>query len=223
MRHSIALLTSVALAVFFVLLQIKLPSPTGAVAEEQHNVSLGLNQEVDNFFGTNGVLFPRGNCGDVISDFYSYYAFMPAMTEGFATEGADKVATINFMMDRVRYVGTMDLFKGQFLSAGDENAQIGVKMESITRIPKGSRRNFFDFNIYGITDGTFVVTRGTFSTPSLDCEFKTASGLAICNCQAHSIRDISGGKFPVALQSAGLPAAATFVNRDGTRWTQRND
>ena len=46
----------------------------------------------------------------------------------------------------------------------------------------------------------FYVQRGRFATPSLDCDFVTQDGIAVCDCKVHSIRDIAVAGIPNPLR-----------------------
>lgn len=221
MRNEL-LLVAIGLVVFFVLLNLAPgESFTGAATAETNDYAYTLNHVVTKFFGITSIIFPE-DCGSVAQELYESVAFEPIPElAGFSTVGPDRAATLNFVVDPLRSLGTLDLYKGDILASGqDFDSKISIRTEAAARVPKGIRVNFFTLNLYGVSEGLFVVKRGSFSTPSLACEFNVVNGANICNCNPHSIRDIGGTDFPLALRSAGLPAAITFVERSGSRWNE---
>lgn len=157
--------------------------------------------KVHDFFGVNGIVFPAQDCGDIAQGLYENIAGMAAddMT-GFATSGPNRAATINFILDRIRLMGTLDLVKGSIVNDPQADSMISINTEAIARTPKEIRKTFFNMDLYGVTDQYFYVLHGRFSTPSLDCSFINQDGGAVCDCKVHSIRDIAVAGIPNPLR-----------------------
>jgi len=201
MTHQLLVFITFFLVIFFALLNIHVPlshSPTGAVVNDDasdttnHAYALALDGVVSAFFNTQTIAFPQGDCGDVARDLYNTIAFTSVDTSsGFVTRGPDRVATLNFVTDRTARYGTLDLVNGPSL-IGDEGTTsfLSINTETIVRVPKEVRTTYFSLDLYGTTNTQFHVTRGKFSTPSLDCSFVSTGDIALCNCKAHSITGI---------------------------------
>lgn len=157
--------------------------------------------KVHEFFEVNGVIFPAQDCGDIARGLYENIADVAADDMvGFTTQGMNKAATINFVLDRIRLMGTLDLIKGTVIDDPYADSMISINSEAIARTPKEVRKTFFNMDLYGVTDRFFYVYRGRFSTPSLDCSFVNHEGKAVCDCKVHSIRDIAVAGIPNPLR-----------------------
>jgi len=178
--------------VFFIFL-VKIPSPTGKVIEETGNYAELLNHHVTDFFQIGGVMFPLDNCGAVAKQIYEDIAFVIVdTTTGFSTSGVERLASLNFVIDRTERYGTIDMAKGRTLvGKNGVDSMIALNVEAIVRVPKNSRSNFVAMELYGNSDGIFTVEHGAFSTASLDCTFVVSNGRTVCDCKTHPIQDIS--------------------------------
>ncbi len=185
------------LVAFFTLLQIEMPensTPTGAsITEETDNAyAVELHNIIISFFGINGIDFPDGKCGDVAQELYANIAFTSLdTTAGYGTTGDDRIATLNFVVDRTEKYGTVDMAKGsEIIGDGPTDSFISINSEAIVRVPKEGRTTYFSMNLYGTSQGNFIVNHGSFSTPSVDCTFITRNREAICECISHPITGI---------------------------------
>ncbi len=210
MKHQILLYLSVGVMFFFALLNVELPHGngiTGAATEEaeQKTYAFSLSTLISRFFNVEDVIFPVGSCSDIASDIYSSIAYKPVdTTVGFSTNGKERLATINFIIDRQVYMGTMDLISSPSL-LGKENADgmISFNTEAAIHLPHDERTTYFVMDLYGNTRGMFVVNRGRFSTPSADCAFVVNNGKALCDCKTHTISGIKIGGITAFLPSDG--------------------
>ena len=191
MKHQLLVFGSIGLVVFFALLNVDVPSLTGRFVEEsQVEVrSITLNDIAKDFFGVRFIDFPSGDCGDVAASLYDNVFLRPVDdTAGFVTSGYDRLASINFVIDRNERLGTLDMMTQ---SNGGENAVLNVNTEAVVVIPKQTRSTFMVMDLYGSLSDRFYVTRGRFSIPSLDCTFVTRNDQTVCDCKVHSISGIS--------------------------------
>lgn len=173
----------------------------GAVIGDGEISASAPADKVHEFFGIQRVVFPEYGCGDIARGLYENIAYKSANEMvGFATNGPTRAATINFVLDRIRQYGTIDMIKGKSLIGGFEDSMISINTEAIVRTPKANRNTFFNMDLYGITNQNFYVQKGRFSTPSLDCTFTNQDGQAICDCKVHSIRDIAVAGIPNPLR-----------------------
>ena len=194
MKHQLLIFASIGIIVFFALLNIDIPalsghSLTGQVVEEPESYPVTLNDVVKDFFVVSYVDFPSGGCGDVAASLYENI-FMRSLdaTTGFATTGVDRLATINFVIDRTERLGTLDMMTKY---SDVENAVLNVNAEAVVNVPKQTRSTFAVMDLYGTHTDRFYVTRGRFSIPSLECTFITRNDQTICDCQVHSITGIA--------------------------------
>jgi len=188
------------------------PSLTGGVVIDQSGPlstrAVPLSERVDTFFGTTQVLFPNHACARVAERMYvDITSRPPDVTNGFQTEGAERVSTTNFVTDRYRRYGTIDLVHGESLLEGkDADSAISLNIETSVQVPKAARANYFSMDMYGfITQRNFIVTKARYSTPSLDCAFLTYNGDVECDCNHHAIANIK-----VAGITAVIPAKDHF-------------
>jgi len=157
---------------------------------------------VNSFFGVSEVVFPAGSCGEIARELYENTAKKPANEiVGFETKGPSKAATINFVLDRIRHFGTLDMIKGKAL-INDQfaDSMISINTEAVVRTPKETRKTFYNMDLYGTANQFFYVHHGRFAMPSLDCKFINQEGYAICDCKVHSIRDIAVAGIPNPLR-----------------------
>jgi len=197
MRHQLLLLLSVGLVIFFALMNVDAPSITGAflVKETETTYAVKLHHIVNKFFGVAGLQFPAGSCGDIAEQLYANIAAQGLdETSGTITSGNSKLATISFDIDQIDTFGTLDMVKGPVLMDGNpEDSFISISAESIVRVPKEIKTTYYFLDIYGMSDGLFHVTHGSFSTPSVDCTFKSQAGQAVCDCNVHRVSGIRTG------------------------------
>jgi hypothetical protein len=159
------------------------------------------SDKVHEFFNVEGVMFPSYDCGEIALGLYQNIADKAADDmAGFMTQGANRAATINFILDRIRLVGTIDMVKGNIVTDPLTDSLISINSEAVVRTPKDTRKTFFNMDLYGVTNQFFYVQHGRFSTPSLDCDFVNQDGVAICDCKVHSIRDIAVAGIPNPLR-----------------------
>jgi len=194
MKHQLLIFASIGLVVFFALLNIDFPalhSPTGNVVDEPEIYAMTLDDIASRFFNIAYIDFPAGGCGEVASDLYNLVFLQPLdATAGFSTSGNDRLATINFVIGRTEHVGTLDMMN-KAPGTGD-NAVLNLNAEAVVNIPKQSRSTFLVMDLHGITgEGKFYVTKGRFSTPSIDCSFITRTDQTVCDCKVHSITGIA--------------------------------
>jgi len=195
MKHQLLLFFSVGIVLFFFLVSIDgKPSITGAATADEKGTSRAfvLNDFVKNFFGDIDIDFPDGGCGDIAQELYSTVAFSELDdTSGYSTTGRSRIATMNFVTGRTAKYGTLDMAKGSdVINDGMTDSFISLNSETIVRVPKEVRTTYFAMDLYGFSNNEFVVTHGTFSTPSVDCSFVTRNRMAICDCVSHTIRGI---------------------------------
>jgi len=193
MRHQLLLLLSVGLVIFFALMNVDAPSLTGAaVTEERESYAMVLHDIITSFFENTDINFPDGECGDIAQELYGNIAYTPLdTTAGYATTRDHRIATLNFVTDRTAKYGTVDMARGpEIIDDGITDSFISINTETIVRVPKEIRTTFFSMDLYGMANGEFVVTHGSFSTPSVDCTFVTRNHLAVCDCVSHPITGI---------------------------------
>ncbi len=192
MRHPVLLTLSFFLIAFFTLLQLnidyRLASPTGAVVaeEEKTHYAYTLDHVINRFLRTAAVYFPRGECGDTAQALYESLALQPLeVTSGYQTTQEGRVAALNFGMDRT--IGSLDMITGETLNQNNpEDTFVSINSHSTIRMPPGvARLTGLRMNLYGTNNGLFIVERGTFSTPALECSFTTEDGNANCSCNVY--------------------------------------
>ena len=146
-----------------------------------------LNDVVTSFFNVDGVRFPSGSCGDIMSQFYADIGFTPLDTNtGFRTAGENRLATINFVIDRTARMGTVDMGTGRMLTDGAAaDGFLNLDVSAIVRVPKALRVTTVQLHAYGTLRKSFTLTHGTFTTPSVDCTFTSRDGNAVCSCASH--------------------------------------
>jgi len=195
MKHELLVFFSIGIIFFFVLLNADFPrgSITGAATQETTEFyAHTLNHLVTEFFRDADIDFPDGGCGDIAQELYGNIAYTPLdASAGYGTTGVDRISTMNFVIDRTTRYGTLDMAKGRGV-INDEmtDSFISINTETIVRVPKEVRTTYFAMDLYGMSDGNFIVMHGSFSTPSVDCTFITRNGKAICDCASHPISGI---------------------------------
>lgn len=198
MKNYILLYMSIGIVLFFALLNVQLPSLTGGAiitqytTEEQEVAAYRLHDKVKDFFQIQGIQFPEGPCSLIAQQMYEDIALKSLdVSSGFANTANERIASMNFVIDRLRRYGTIDMIKGEtLLSNYDVNSMISLNMESIVTVPKEDRTNFYSMDLLGNTADKFYITKGRFSTPSFDCAFVQYNGDVACDCDAHPIRGI---------------------------------
>lgn len=182
------------------LLVIKTPALTGAAVqetEERKTYAHTLNDRITRFFGVYAIDFPRGTCTSILEELFTDIVFdITEVTRGYSTTGKERIATLNFGIQQSETLGTIDMIKGASLT-GDEKTEgyITMTSQSYIRVPKKQRLTFFSIGILGTLDQLFRVTKGSFSTPALDCTFTTNDGVADCSCSMHPIKGELMGVF----------------------------
>lgn len=185
MKHQLYIYITIFLVMFFAILSVQNPEYTGAAAaDDSQTYAYTLDHIINNNLGTYEVRFPTGACADTLEQLYQMTAGKPLeVTAGYSTKGNDKVASLTFGMDRS--LGSLDIVKGGITGLSEETL-VSIETHTTVRMPPGVvRLTSLNMNLYGYTRGEFFVTRGTFSTPSLNCEFTSQEGKAICDCRAH--------------------------------------
>ncbi len=208
------LIAALLLIKSFILLIIVLNGTSitgGAVIGSAKTYAHTPADRINTFFDIAGVVFPAGDCGEVARGLYESTVNKPANEMvGFGTEGPNKAATVNFVLDRIRHFGTVDMIKGRVLINDPvSDSMITVNSEAIVRTPKETRKTFYNLDLYGVTNQFFYVQRGRFAMPSLDCTFFNKEGRAVCDCETHSIRDIAvaGIPNPLRVELENVPLA----------------
>ncbi len=172
---------------------INIPSLTGLAVretEERQTYAHTLNDRITRFFGVYAIDFPRGTCTSIVEELFNDLAYrITEITSGYKTTGKERLATINFGVESTESLGTVDLVKGaSLINKENTDSYISMHTETVIRLPKKERLTFFAFDLYGTTDVLFKVTKGRFSTPSVDCEFTAQNGIAECDCQTHPLK-----------------------------------
>ncbi len=199
MKHQILLLLSVGIIFFFILLSIDMPGNniTGAalIKETETTYAIAMRHIVNKFFDIQGVQFPTGSCAEIARDLYVRVVSTSLdETSGFITDGPNKLATIGFDIEQLDIFGTVDMVKGPLIMDGEEaDSLITISAEAIIRVPKEIKTTYFFLDLYGESEETFQVKRGSFSTPSVDCSFITRDGEAICDCDVHRVSGVRTG------------------------------
>jgi len=198
--HHLLFYSVAACFLFFALLHVEIPGPTGGAIvqtytnheHESDTYAELLHDHVKEFFGIAGVYFPNDACGGIARSMYEEITFRPVdVTTGFESQGQERIATKNFVIDRLRRYGTIDMAHGaSILEEFDADSMISLNAEAIVAVPKEDRANFFSMDLFGFIDGDFYVQKGRFSTPSMDCAFVRYNGDVACDCDAHPIRGI---------------------------------
>jgi hypothetical protein len=168
-----------------------LDAPTGLSITDVS--AKNLDNVVTEFFEIDSIVFPNGQCGILAESIYEDISTAPLdVSAGFDTEGYERIASLNFVTDRTRRFGTVDLIKGPTILARDDaDAFIATSTSAIVNVPKRSRVNFLNLDLYGYTiDGYFWVNKGRFSMPSTECIFVVNEGTAFCECDSHSITNM---------------------------------
>ncbi len=198
MRHQLLILLSVGIVLFFFFINIgEKPSITGAslMEETERTYAVRLHHIANDFFEIDGLQFPEGGCGEIAQQLYSHIVSSSVdETSGFYTSGKSRLATLGFDMDQKDTFGTLDMIKGPVLMNGKpDDSFISISAEAIVRIPKEIKTTYYFMDLYGTSDGVFVVNRGSFSTPTADCSFVVNDGMADCKCNVHRVSGIRTG------------------------------
>lgn len=198
MKHQLLVFLSIGMLLFFFLINIgEKPSITGAslIEETERTYAIKLHHIANDFFGISGLQFPGGGCGEIAQQLYSQIvSYSLDETSGFSTSGENRLATIGFDMDQKETFGTLDMIKGSVLMNNNpEDSFISISAEAIVRIPKEIKTTYYFMDLYGTSDGVFVVNRGSFSTPTADCSFVVKEGMADCKCNVHRVSGIRTG------------------------------
>ncbi|MBI4145964.1 hypothetical protein HY489_01355 [Candidatus Woesearchaeota archaeon] len=190
MRHQLIIFLSAFIIILFTLanLDVSFKGATGAAVEETYAYTLDhlvhdFFETADDFFETAEIQFPAGTCGMLARELYQNMASQDLeVTSGYGTKAKERVATINFGMERS--IGTLDMVKGRtFFQEQAADSMIDLGMHTTIRMPPGvARLTYYKMTLYGISQGLFAVTHGSFSTPSAECTFTTNE----CKCSTHA-------------------------------------
>ena len=148
---------------------------------------------VKDFFPITKIEFPGGPCGDIVRDLYADVSSHPIdIQNGVSTDGPERIATINYVTDRLRNFGTIDMAYGRsILERNKVNMMISINSEAIVSVPKRSRTNFNSLHFYAVAGGgTAYVVKGRFATPSIDCAFEKEDDVTGCDCISYPISGI---------------------------------
>jgi hypothetical protein len=212
MKHQFTIFLSVGLVIFFALIHLDTPSTTGAAIIKDNTGSesyaMNMHTAVLDFLQVEGISYPSNECTEIARELYVNIARPSAVvTAGFSSSGPERVASINFVTEWDDVYGTIDLIHGKnILSDYNADTMMSVNVESIVRLPKRARANFFSLDAFGFSRDRFYVTEGRFSTPSFDCYFAKVNGEFLCDCDAHPIAGIevagiTGVKPPIDMQA----------------------
>ncbi len=196
MKHQLLLFLSVGLVIFFALINFDKPSLTGAAIIKDNTGSesyaMNMHATVLDFLRVEGISYPSNECTEIARELYVNIARPSAVvTAGFASSGPERVASINFVTEWDDVYGTIDLIHGKnILSDYNADTMMSISVESIVRLPKRARANFFSLDVFGFSRDKFYITEGKFSTPSFDCYFAKENGEFLCDCDAHPIAGI---------------------------------
>lgn len=171
---------------------------TGRFADSETKL-LSLHDHGLRFFQVADVVFPPNSvCAGTAMDIYSDIAMTPLdKIDGYVTSGVERFSTQNFVIDRINRYGTADFVKSPtFVENAD--SMISINSEAVVSVPRGIRHTFLVMDLYGVTVNrpygpVFAVTRGRYSTPSIDCVFVVQGKNTVCDCDVHSIQGIAVG------------------------------
>ena len=122
----------------------------GAVIGNAETYSYTPAGRVHGFFGVSGIVFPSQDCGEIAQGLYNNIADKSADDmAGFATTGQNRAATVNFILDRIRLVGTIDMIKGSMIDDPYADSMISINSEAVVRTPKDTRKTFFNMDLMG--------------------------------------------------------------------------
>ena len=182
----------------------------GAIIGDAQTKTSAPADQIHEFFLVDDVIFPIGGCGDIAKGLYESTLKQQANEMvGFKTEGPTRAATINFVLDRIRKFGTVDMITGNLIDDPYADSLISINTEAVVRTPKETRKTFYNMDLYGIANQYFYIQHGRFATPSLDCTFFNKEGYAVCDCEVHAIRDIAvaGIPNPLRVELENVPPA----------------
>ena len=175
MQHQTLINVILVALLIAAVLTMRAPSPTGATVDltESDVNAKRLHDDVKSFFDVQAVLFPNGACGDVAMQLYEDVALRPLDTStGFSNPGPERISSTNFVIDRLRRYGTLDMIRGEnLLEDYDADSALSLSVESVVAVPKAQRMNFLSLDLFGESNGLFLVKRGRFATPSFECIF----------------------------------------------------
>ena len=157
--------------------------------EERQTFAHNLNDRITRFLEVYAIDFPRGTCTSAIEELYNDFAYrITEITTGFKTTTKQKFTTMNFGIEPLETIGTIDMVKGkELVGTEDFDTMLSLHMESIARASREDRRTFLAIDLYGNSGELFKVQKGKFLTPALDCEFTTQEETADCTCRTHTI------------------------------------
>ena len=179
-------------------------SPTGLfVADKENTYAETFGHVVNKFFDIEAVYFPPGICTSIVEEIYAELAGSRIdVTRGIETTGNEKLATMNFVVNRIMPYGTLDMVKGtNLIDSPVMDSFISISAEMVAHTTRSRRLNYYTIDLFGKTNGLFYVEKGKLATPSVDCYFATKNGDTLCSCKAHTITGIA-----VAGITSGLTA-----------------
>ena len=187
MKYEYLVIATAGIIIFLLALNIKIPGGlTGAATIDAESYAYTLQNIIQNFYGIYDIRFPKGTCTQIAEQLYLDLAMQPmTVTSGYDTNGNERVATLTFGIDR--HIGIADMVKGRSLTNDPESdSMLAIHTETVVRIPPDPvRMTFYNMELHGTTTGNFIVNRGSFSTPTLDCSFISVRGIAQCQCETH--------------------------------------
>ncbi|MEM3154369.1 MAG: hypothetical protein QW165_02250 [Candidatus Woesearchaeota archaeon] len=196
MNHHLLLFLCIGIVIFFALMHVEMLSLTGAAIVKDYtgkeSYAMNMHATVLKFLQVEGITYPHHVCTEIAKELYLNIAQPSAVvTAGFASSGPERVASINFVTEWDDVYGTIDIIHGkEILSDYDADTMMSISVESIVRLPKRARANFFSLDLFGFSRDRFYITEGKFSTPSFDCYFGRENGELMCDCDAHPIAGI---------------------------------
>lgn len=191
MKYEYLVIATAGIIIFLLALNIKMPGGlTGALTvEEEKSYSFTVHSAVQDFYDIYDIDFPQGACTQIAKQLY-YDIALKSITasNGYNTNSVERIGMLTFSAGK--NTGLLDMVKGRSLTNDpDSGAMLSLHAETVVRLPpdRSSRRTFFNLELHGTAAGNFIVNRGSFSTPALDCTFTSLRGIAHCECQTHPV------------------------------------
>lgn len=180
-----------AFILLIILLLSNKPSiPTGGVQLNiQEDIKIAhaysLNDWINKFFDTNGIVFSKGTCSDVAQDLLRLSLNERLqVTEQFTTQGNQKVSSLMFGIKQ-EFVGALEMIYGKDLvKKEDSDSLLNFWSEAIVRLPRLERTTEIEVTLYGNSKDKFYVNHGKFTTPMIECDFSFDEfEKEVCNCR----------------------------------------
>ena len=106
-----------SLFLVFIFIRTENTTITGAAS-----YTINLNHLTNNFYETQQILFPQGDCAQTAKELYENVAF--AEIEQSNKFNTKQLQTINFGLDNA--IGTIEMVKQSLLQNGPENSYISI-------------------------------------------------------------------------------------------------